>query len=611
VLGREFPVAALARVGHISEDELLDMLDEAIDARVVSNVPGGPGHLRFAHVLIRETLYEGLSNARRIRMHRLTVEALEALYGDDPGPHLAELAHHSIGGRDFDKGLRYARRAGDRALDLLAYEEAVRLYENALEALQLAGRSDERTRCELLLSCGTAAACAGNTPAADKALVDAAGIARRLGLSSELARAAAEYGGRMVWGRGSDAPGLVPLLEEGLAGLGEEDVELRARLLARLAGAVRDEGSRDRRDALSAEAVELARRTGNPAALVDALDGRAMAILAPDTIAECIAVGSELREVAERIGDRERVVDGYMQSVAAQVVVGDVAAIEADLGAASPLAQRLGQPAHIWDVLAARAMLALAAGKFGEGEELVERAFALGERAVPGAIPVYRLQRYTLCDFLGCLEQVESAIGDLVAEHPARAVFRCVLAHLHGRLGRLPEAKRALAELAEDDFSDLPFDQEWLFGMSLLTETSALVGDADSASVLYALLLPWAALNVADMAEGIRGSVSRYVGLAATTTKRWEEAELHFEDALAMNERMGARPWLAHAQQDYARLLLTRDAPGDRERAQGLLDAALAIYRELGMETHAASASALAEEGGAPDDAPASGVRGS
>jgi DNA-binding SARP family transcriptional activator len=599
VLGREFALAALARVGHVSEDELLDVLDEAIGARVVSEVPGAPGRLRFAHVLIRETLYEGLSSARRIRMHRLTAETLAALYGDEPGPHFAELAHHSIAGHDFDQGLHYARRAGDWALDVLAYEEAMRLYESALEALELTGRSDERTRCELLLSRGTAAVRAGNTPAADEALADAASIARRLGLSRELARAAADYGGRMVWARGSQAPRLVPLLEEGLAGLGEEDVELRARLLARLAGALRDERSRDRRDALSAKAVELARRTGNPAALVDALDGRAMAILAPDTLAECIAVASELREVAERIGDRERVVDGYMQRVAAQVVVGDVAAIEADLGAASPVAQELGQPAHIWDVCAARAMLALAAGKFGEGEELVERALALGERAVPGAIPVYRLQRYTLCDFRGGLEQIESAICDLVAEHPARPVFRCVLAHLHGRLGRLPEAKRTLVDLAEDDFSDLPFDQEWLYAMSLLAEAAALVRDSDSASVLYGLLLPWAALNAADMSEGIRGSVSRYLGLVATTTKRWEEAKLHLEDALAMNASMGARPWLALTQEDYARMLLARDDPGDRERAHELLDAALATYCELGMETHAASASALAEEVGA------------
>ena len=72
-------------------------LDEAMAARVVADVPGDPGRLRFAHVLIRDTLYEGLTSVRRVRLHRLAREALEALYGDEAGPHLAELAHHAIG----------------------------------------------------------------------------------------------------------------------------------------------------------------------------------------------------------------------------------------------------------------------------------------------------------------------------------------------------------------------------------------------------------------------------------------------------------------------------------------------------------------------------------
>ena len=58
-------------------------------ARVVSDLPGSPGRLRFAHVLIRDTLYEGLTTARRVRLHRAAVEALEALYGEDSGSHLA------------------------------------------------------------------------------------------------------------------------------------------------------------------------------------------------------------------------------------------------------------------------------------------------------------------------------------------------------------------------------------------------------------------------------------------------------------------------------------------------------------------------------------------
>jgi DNA-binding SARP family transcriptional activator len=348
VLGREFALVALARVGAVSENQLLDTLDEAMAARVVSDVPGAPGRLRFGHVLIRDTLYEALTSARRVRLHRLALEALEALYGDEPGQHLAELAHHAVAGSDFDNGVFYARRAGDRALALLAYEEAARLYETALDALDLVARPDERTRGELLLSLGEAELRAGESLAAKRAFLKAADIARRLGLPRELARAATGYGGRIMYARAGDDDQLVPLLEEGLAVLADDDVELRTRLLARLAGALRDEPARDRRDKLSREAVKLARRTGNPAALAYALDGRAAAIMAPDTVAECLALGSELREVGERIGDTELIVQGHWHRIIVQVLIGEVSEAKADLEAMSRIAEELRQPVQLW-----------------------------------------------------------------------------------------------------------------------------------------------------------------------------------------------------------------------------------------------------------------------
>ena len=599
VIGREFALDALARLAGVSEDGLLEVLDEAMAARVLADVPGAADRLRFAHVLIRDTLYEGLAAAHRARLHRQVVAALEALYGDEPGQHLAELAHHSIASSDVDKALRYAQRAGDRALALLAYEEAARLYQTALDALDLADVRDERTRCELLLSAGEAQMRAGNTQAAKRAFLDAAGIGRRLGLPRQLARAAAGYAREDMYLRAAGDDRLVPLLEEGLAALADEDVALRVRLLARLAGALRDEPSRDRRDRLSREAVELARATESPSALAYALDGRVPVIIAPDTVAECLALATELREVAARIGDTLRVAHGHQHECITRVIVGDAGELDASVHAMSRLTDELKQPAHFWEARAAKAVLALAAGRFTEAEELIEQALALGERVKPEmAIPVYRLQRYTLCDFRGGVEKLEPAIRELVADWPARPAFRCALAHLHARLGRRSEAQRALDDLTRDDCSALPFDQEWLYGMSLLAETAALLSDTDSAAVLYRLLVPWAAFNAADWPEAIRGSASRYLGILAATTRRWDEAGMHFEDAVAMNARMGARPWLAHTQHDYARMLLARARTRDREYARDLLNQALVTYRELGMETHAAGAVHTMRTGG-------------
>lgn len=589
VLGREFSLEVLAGLARVSQDLLQDTLDDAMSARVLADVPGAAGRVRFAHVLIRDTIYDGLTAARRVRLHKRVVEVLETVYGEQPGAHLAELAHHAIAGGERDKGWRYARRAGHRALALLAYEEAARLYTTALEALELACDADEKQRCELLLSLGEAEARAGRTAAAQAASLRAAGIARQLGLSRELARAAAVYGGRTAWVRAASDRRLVPLLEEGLGAIGDDDVELRVRLLARLAGALRDEPSRDRRDALGSEAIELARRSGSLAALAYALDGRAQALLGPDTIAQCLTLGTELRDLAQRIGDSERLVHAHMDRFAAQVLTGDIRGAERDLDAMRDIAEEIRQPAQLWEVYAARTMLALGAGRLSEADELLPKGLALGAGVQPEmAIPSHRTHWYTLCEFRGTLADVEPAIRALAADYPARPVFRCLIAHLDAILGRLPQAQRALHELAHDEFSVLPFDMEWLYGITLLAETAARLSEARAARSLYRILGPWAALNAVDHPEGMRGSVSRYLGLLAATLGQTDAATVHYEEAIASNAMMGLRPWLAHTQRDYARLLLTRHDPGDEQRADQLLAAARATYRQLGISSQPA-----------------------
>ena len=584
VLGREFALDALARVSGVGEDDLLETLEEAIAGRVVSEIPGSSGRLRFAHVLIRDTLYEGLSSVRRAQLHRAATAALEGFYGPDPGPHLAELAFHAGAGRDFEKALRYARGAGDRALAELAYEESARQYGTALEALSVVAPDDEATRCALLLSRGQAEVRTGNTPASKEMFFEAAAIARRLGLAHELAEAAAGYGGGHLWGRAADDARLVPFLEEGLRAVGEDDVALRVRLLARLVGALRDEHSRDRRDALSREAVELARRAGSPTALAYAIDGRIGAILAPDTVAECLSLAAEICTIAEQIGDQELLIQGHDSIGIAHSIAGQMAEAEANFAKGLRLAEELGQAPELWQTRSTLAAVKVALGRLVEGEELASSAFAIGERTQPEmAIPDYVLQRLTLCDFRGTLDEVEPGLRDAVGNYPRRPVLRAALAYAQARLDLGASATRTLHELAPDRFSALPFDQEWLLAMSLLAETSALLEETEAGLVLYELLEPWSELNAADPGDAIRGSISRPLGLLAATAGKLPLAARHFEAALEMNDGMGLRPWLAHTQYDYGRVLLERREPGDAERARELFEAASEIADEIGL----------------------------
>jgi len=95
VLGQEFGLIALERVAdYTGIDRLLEVLDEAIQTRIVEQVPGSLGWLRFTQAAIREALYEGIPAPHRARLHRRVAEVLEGLYAVDPERHRAEVAHH-------------------------------------------------------------------------------------------------------------------------------------------------------------------------------------------------------------------------------------------------------------------------------------------------------------------------------------------------------------------------------------------------------------------------------------------------------------------------------------------------------------------------------------
>jgi len=152
VVGREFDTAVLETLGDVPDEQLLDALDEAVAAQLVAEAPGRSGRFTFMHALIRETLYSELSSSRRARLHRRVGEALERLAQGKPNPPLADLAHHfcqAASATDSEKAVDYASRAGDRAADALAFEEAARLYEMALQALDLCDNPDAVRRVDL------------------------------------------------------------------------------------------------------------------------------------------------------------------------------------------------------------------------------------------------------------------------------------------------------------------------------------------------------------------------------------------------------------------------------------------------------------------------------
>jgi DNA-binding SARP family transcriptional activator len=596
VLGREFDLEALVRVSEHDLDALLPLLDEAISARVVE-VPGAHRRLVFAHALIRDSLYDELPAMRRMRLHQQVGEVLEALYASDPDPHLAELAYHSyeaVPAGDATRAVRYAQRAGDRAATLLAYEEAARLYALGLETIESQTPENGIDCCELLLRLGDVQARAGNIPIAKKTFLRAAAMARGVGLPDQLARAALGYGGRFVWGRTWGDRHLVPLLEEALTVLPEEDSELRVRLLARLAGGpLRDTLPPEPRDAMSQKAVEMARRLGDPATLAYALDGRLCANWGPEHLDLRLVIADELIQVGERAGEPERAYEGRQFRYWGLLEAGDVLAARVEHEAKTRLANELRQPAQLWDVAVDRATLALFEGRFAEAETAIPEALEVGRFVQsPYAQLAFHLQLYALRREQGRLGEVVGVVERAVDDYPAYPVWRYVLADVFAELDRREGAHAVFEVLAADGFP-VHVEMQWLFSISLLPDVCRYLASAEWAVTLYEFLLPYAQRNAHAQQELCWGSVSRGLGILAGTMTRWDEAAQHFEFALRMNAEMGARPWLAYTQYDYGLMLLARSEPGDHERAQELLASAKALSQELAMSALTDKVSAL------------------
>ena len=140
VLGAQFDFAVLEHMTGLADDALLVALEEALEAQVIEQAETARGHAlyRFAHAVIRQSLYEGLSLPRRQRLHRRAAEAIEEVQAANLGPHLPALAlHYRQAGAAADPGraVEYSVQAGEVAQAVFAYEDAAQHWEAALDLL--------------------------------------------------------------------------------------------------------------------------------------------------------------------------------------------------------------------------------------------------------------------------------------------------------------------------------------------------------------------------------------------------------------------------------------------------------------------------------------------
>jgi len=577
----------------VPQAELLDLLEEALAAQLISErKQAGASRYDFTHALIRQTLYEELSTPRRVLLHRQIGEALEQLYAANVEPHLGELAHHfyqAAPGGDVEKAIEYARRAGDRAVSLLAWEAAEGHYERALQALELLPVRDERRQIELLLALGGALAGAGEGERFRDVFTRAAGVARQISDADAFASAALGLGSRST----SD-PGLGVLLEEALALLPPGDSALRAMVSARLAMFIFSD-KRERKAALAQEALQMARRLGDRPTLAYTLPKVMFAASVMYDWRQLSDLFDETLRLAEETGNKIIVSDAYMQRAILSFGRG-----ERDVAdAAIDIYERLiGELRTRGVVPQLRAMQARLDGRLDAVEALARQGLADYRSSEPrSAQQFFFAQMLDLRRAQGRLGELEGMVKGAVTQLPHMPLVRVPLALVYAEEGRGDEARTVFDELARDDFAAFPDHVIRPWSLNSLTDVCCYLDDQPRAAALYEMLLPLADECIIIFIVGAcTGSASLPLGKLATTLGRFDDAERHFEDAIAMNRKLRAPTWVAEAQFGHARMLLKRGARGDRERALALLEPALAAAQEMGMKKLVADCLALRAE---------------
>ncbi len=536
VVGREFDADVVAGATDRDEDEVLDRLEESMTAGLIAEVPARAGRFTFTHALVQHTLYGDLSAGRRARMHRAVAEAIESIVGDRPGSRVGELANHwfaAVRPSELDRAIAYAIKAGERALDASAPDEAVRWFTQVVDSV---GEDDPELRCEALARLGDAERRAGRDTYRDRLLV-AAALAQRCGRDDIVVQAAIDNH-RGIYGMlGEVDEARVAVLESALDRIEPGDDATRARLLATLAGEL-TYGNDLRRFELAQQAVDAAERTSDDDVVTDTMERIGSALNVPESLRERDQQTRRAIELTASGADPVRRFFALDRRIQVLLELADRPGARRCAEEREAIADQLGEPTLRWFAALGTAALDLIEGDLAAARRGAEASLALGfETGQPDALVFFGAQMIQIHWHLGQYDECIPYVEQGIERAPGVSTFPPVLATFLGHLGRTDEARTVIEGLAATGF-ETPHDLLWLTTAVCTAEAIHLVDDRDSAAVLFERLLPFRD-HVAVSRSTFQGAVSYYLGLLAITLGRPEADEL-LVDAAERNGRLRA-----------------------------------------------------------------------
>jgi class 3 adenylate cyclase/tetratricopeptide (TPR) repeat protein len=606
VAGPIVSIGLLERACALDDIIFLDAIEEAMRAGIFAADRSVGGNLAFSHGLVRNAIYNTLNSVRRAHLHLRLAQSLEGFgpVGDDD-ERLPGLAYHFARAADMGRvedAAEYALRAGKHAIACLAFEDAVEFLE---EALRIVDRQPSRdalaAKLSLLLS--EAYFALRDLVSGRGAARRAADAARRLGDADVLARAALLYAGNVMWGNRD--PNAVQLLLDALDALPASANHIRAHVLAELAEVESTFNDLDDAENHAVLALEAAKTSNDTVALCHATLARVDTLSASPDVEELIRLSNELVELSALSGDDAQHLFGLIRLSSASARIGNFEAHDRLSEANAALLRKRSQrnewfwrysaisqlDAGVW-IAWMGVFRAMVAGNWNDADALAVEGLEQARRdprllMIFGAQLFHRLREQGRTSEL--LPQVQRAVGENSAP-----VFIAALALVLSDTGELTESRTRFDALCTASEKGLPKDPTWTGAIAMLSELCAVFRDNARASALHTTFQNYSGqLVVVADASFCLGAVDRYLGMLETVLGRFDEAERHFESALALEQRIEAAPLIARTQYWYGQMLFQRHRPTDRDRAHDLLESCARTASQLRMVLLAQQAAQL------------------
>ncbi len=583
VAGREVDAGWLARALGCPVAEVTEGLDSAADAGCLSR---RGARFAFGHELVRRAAVEELSAAELAAVRYRLGEALLARTVDAADPLRVRAAQHLCRGAaagDAEHAVQIALGAGEAAAARGAHEDAAEILGLALDALDLVEAPDPAIRLRLLLDQGEARVVTGELGAGRALLRRAVAMARELGNTDDLARAAVAFGGLSLSPEVTYDPELIAFLAEVQRELPDRGSTEAVRIAVRLGAACTVAGRAVPPDVVEV-VEEAARVSADPTARFHALYGRRWTLVETRHLPTRCKEADHMLDLARSIGSGELELAARSCRFLDRLELGRSQEADAELEAYAALADAEGVARYRYRTLLYRAARATLDGRLSEAEGIAARALEEARRiGSRDAERAYQAVLLTRLREQGRFDEIRRLAAGVPESLPTIPVVRPwqVAADLEtdgpsdALRARVCDVASALVASEGRILLRMP-------GFVLLGDAAERLDLADVAADLLAALEPLAGrIVVLGAGVAVWGALDRTIAGLAATVGDLEGAVERLEAARALEQRAGAWGWLAWTESMRARLLERRGRPGDREQAQRARAGAAETARQL------------------------------